>query len=430
VGRIGTALLGIAVNIMLARLLPHDAYGAYFLAFTAAFVGGTFAQLGLERTVVRLVASALGTDRPGRARAAVWITFQFGALGAMVFAGAFFIGLGDFMAKHLYHSSLVANVTVITGAWLVTMAFQSLFAETFRGFQRFWLATLFDGLLVDIFLVLVFGVLVISRAHPSLHVVIALSAGVTAATFLVATPLLVRRVRSLPRRGDDLRGREVFAIAWPLWVFNVTTFLVGTGSDILVVGAVRGQTTVAYYGAAARLVFFVGAPFIIVSQVVPPIIAELWAQGRKHQLEASLREISTIAAAPALVVLLAFVLFGGPIMAILYGGKFFAAGGAVLAILSVARMVAAATGSSGSALQMTGYQRSLMYLTMVIGAVSLTMGIVLGRTFGAIGVAVATATAQICQNLGQLFLAKKRLGIWTHMELSFRPFKELLGIGK
>ncbi len=425
-GKLGTTVLGLVVTGLLGRLLPPKELGAYFLVFGMAFFGGTISQLGMERAIVRLVSAAVGTGQPGRARRSVRIAFLAGAFGSLVVASVFVLGLGDFLAIHVYHSLLVSSVVVFAGGWIVTMAFQSLFAETFRGFQRFWLATLFDGLLVDVFSVAVFGLLFLLHAHLTLGEVVVLSAGATAATLLAAGWIMARRVRNLEGPGD-VAGREVFSIAWPLWVFNLTTFLVGTGVDVFVVAWRRGEAAVAFYGAASRLVFFVATPFIIVSQVVPPIIAELWAQGRKKELERSLREIATLAGIPAFLMLLAFLLFGGPIMALVWGRSFYRQGASVLAILSVARMVAVATGSSGSALQMTGFQKTMMVLTVCTGIFSVTMGIILVRLFGAVGVACATGTAQICQNLGQLFLARWRLGIWTHAELSLRPIKALFG---
>jgi O-antigen/teichoic acid export membrane protein len=94
----------------------------------------------------------------------------------------------------------------------------------------------------------------------------------------------------------------------------------------------------------------------------------------------------------------------------------------VLAILSSARLVAVVTGNSGVALQMTGYQRTMFYLTIFTGVCSLTAEIVFGNLYGLNGVAWSTAAAQIMQNLLQLGFAKRKLGIWTQAELSLRPF--------
>jgi O-antigen/teichoic acid export membrane protein len=113
-------------------------------------------------------------------------------------------------------------------------------------------------------------------------------------------------------------------------------------------------------------------------------------------------------------------------MTLVYGAGY-AAGAEVLAILSVARLFAVATGSSGVAMTMTGHQKTMMYITLSTGVLSLGLELAMVKPFGIVGVAVATCIAQILQNLLQLFYTKKRLGIWTHVEFSFRPVLELVG---
>jgi O-antigen/teichoic acid export membrane protein len=419
---IGTAAIG-----LLGRVLSPTDLGAYFLAFSLATFGGTISQLGMERAVVRFVAAALGVGEPGRARRSVKIVFISAAIGSLFVSGVFVIWLGDFLATNLFHSKALASVTVYVGAWIIAAAFQSLFAETFRSFQRFWLATIFNGVLVDLVCVGVFGTLYLSRGADSatLAQAIVVTVGAITVTLVVAAVILGRRYAALHGPGD-VRVREVVDVAWPLLGFNVATFVVGKGVDIWVVGALASQSDVALYGAAVKLVFYVATPFIIASQVVPPIIAELWAQGKKRQLERSLREISTLAGVPAAAVLVFFLVAGPWIMQFVYGRAFYREGAVVLAVLSIARLFAVVTGNSGAALQMTGFQRTMMYLTFFSGACSLAAEIVFGNLYGMIGVACSTAAAQILQNSLQLYYARKKLGIWTHAELSLRPFIALV----
>ena len=40
------------------------------------------------------------------------------------------------------------------------------------------------------------------------------------------------------------------------------------------------------------------------------------------------------------------------------------------------------------------------------------------------GVAVATSVAQVVQNVSQLLLAHRRLGIWTHVSFSWAEVRE------
>jgi O-antigen/teichoic acid export membrane protein len=112
-------------------------------------------------------------------------------------------------------------------------------------------------------------------------------------------------------------------------------------------------------------------------------------------------------------------------MEVVYG-PFFRQGATVLAILSVARLVAVWTGSSGATLMMTGHQRTMMTITVTTGVASLIAEILLAPTYGITGVAAATCAAQIMQNALQLTFARLRVGIWTHARFSLEPVRELL----
>jgi O-antigen/teichoic acid export membrane protein len=423
-GTAGATILGTAATGLIAHVLGKNSFGVYSLGFSIATIGGTLSQLGMERAVVRLVAAALGTELPGRARKTLRLVFTSALIGSAFLALLLVFGLGDFLATTLFHSEALAQVMQFVAIWVIAAAFQSLLAESFRAFQRFWLATLFNGLLFDVVAVFVFGWLYFQHRHITVANAILLTVGAITVSCVVAGVLLARRYATLHGPGD-IRFRELFDVAWPLLGFNMATFLVGTGVDLWVVGSLASKGDVALYAAASKLVFYVGTAFIIASQVVPPIIAELWAQGKKQQLEKALREVATLAGLPALIVLGVFVFAGSWVMTVVYGPAF-SAGAGVLAILSTARLVAVVTGNSGVALQMTGYQRTMFYLTIFTGVCSLAAEIIFGRMYGLIGVAWSTAAAQAMQNLLQLGFAKRKLGIWTQAELSLRPFFALV----
>ena len=95
------------------------------------------------------------------------------------------LGLGDFIAVHIYHSQAVAGVVGLAAAWVLVKSLLALTAETFRGFKRFWPATLYNGLAVDSVLVLAFGTMWIAGVRPSLREAVAVS--------VVATGVALRR---------------------------------------------------------------------------------------------------------------------------------------------------------------------------------------------------------------------------------------------
>jgi peptidoglycan biosynthesis protein MviN/MurJ (putative lipid II flippase) len=69
----------------------------------------------------------------------------------------------------------------------------------------------------------------------------------------------------------------------------------------------------------------------------------------------------------------------------------------------------------------------MMGITVTSGLLSLALGIALVIPFGIVGVAVGTAVAQVVQNTAQLFVARRRLGIWTHGASPIVVTRDLLG---
>jgi O-antigen/teichoic acid export membrane protein len=166
-------------------------------------------------------------------------------------------------------------------------------------------------------------------------------------------------------------------------------------------------------------------PFHIFRGVAPPLIAELHAQRRLGELERTVRSGATLAAIPSLAVLVVFMLFGSSVMEAVYG-PFYGQGASILAILSLGRLALVWTGSSGVALMMTGHHRAMMYITVVSGVLSVGGGILAAASYGALGIAATTAGAAILQNLLQLFLAKRYVGVWTHAYFGPRPLMRFL----
>jgi O-antigen/teichoic acid export membrane protein len=154
--------------------------------------------------------------------------------------------------------------------------------------------------------------------------------------------------------------------------------------------------------------------------VIPPIIAELYAQRKTRQLERAMRAGATFAGLPAFGVLLIFLLFGPWVLGTIFGPAY-RDGATILAILSIGRLYAIWTGAAGAALMMTGHERAMMTITLTCGALSVLVGIACAYLWGAIGIACSTASIQILQNSLQMAFVRRRLGIWTM--IYFSPFE-------
>jgi O-antigen/teichoic acid export membrane protein len=422
-GKFLAAFTGLASNVLLARLLSPQDLGVYFLAFSIVSFGAVLGSQGLNKAVVRLVAENVGLGRFGQARRAITLVVVLGAFGALG-VGLAYLPLGHVVGKDLFHSPALVAITGLVAGWMIVETLQQILIEIFRGFHDIRSATVFGGLVTSggLLTVVVFIASLVllwwNRDQVSLTTIMFLttmSGGISAA---LAGLLLRRRVSALPSEGADnrMRVKDVLYVSGPLLVTNLTLFVL-LQADLWILGMFRSQGEVAVYGAANRVVAPVTMPLLVINLVVPPLIAEMHAQGRMNELQRTMRAAATLAGIPAFLVLGVFVVAGAPILGWLFG-DYYRAGATVLALLSAGKLVSVWAGSCGLMLQMTGHQATMMWITIFTGLLMILGAVVVVGNYGATGVAAAAAASLALQNVLMLMFSKKRVGVWTHPTLS------------
>lgn len=434
-GRVGGATIGVVTNALLARVLSPSEFGAYFLALSIVSFGATVGALGLNKTTIRFVAESMGLGRPGRARKAILVVLGFGVLGSLGVSLAYWLVVGDLLGKYLFHSSVLVAVTGLTAGWMAISVMQEITAETFRGFHDVRMATLLGGLatggssggIVMRVLFVVCLVLVWSQgAGTDLRTVMLVCVGSGSVSLGLGALLLRSKLVSLGPKGADspVSPGEVLRDAAPILGISIATFVL-LSADIWILGALGSQTEVAVYGATSRLVVLVAMPLLVTNLVVPPIVAEMYSQGKTVELERTLRTFSTLAGAPSLLVLVAFILLGGPLLGLVYG-DYYQSGATVLVLLSAAKMVAVWSGSCGTVLQYTGHQAPMLWVSVLTSILFVIGALLVVRNYGALGVASVAAVTTILQNVTLVLVAKRMTGMWTHLSLSLSPLRKVL----
>lgn len=423
-GKMTTILAQLVSNALLARLLSPQDLGAYFLAFSIVSVGSVVGSLGLHQTIVRFVAESMGLDQPGRTRRAVILVLKIGTLGALG-AGVVYLLCGGVLGERLFHSPALAAVTGLVAGWVIVMALQLLLSEVFRGFNDIRSAAIFGGPATYVVLAACLSLLWLLKGQASLPIIIllAIASGFTSA--LIASWLLTRRLAHLPS-GDVQSGigfGEVLYVAGPLLVSSLALLALNQ-ADLWIMGAFRSQEEVAVYGAAARLVLLVSVPVFVINALVSPLIAEMYAQGRKEQLERVLRTIVALSTIPAFVMLVSLALFGSSVLGIIYG-DYYRQGAAVLTLLGVGYFANVWTGPCGTTLVMTGRHMTVMITTILSSLLAIAGALWLIQDYGGIGVASAMAATMTFQNILLLVLTKKQAGLWTHAGFSASSIRKV-----
>jgi O-antigen/teichoic acid export membrane protein len=439
-------MVGIVTTSVLTRLLTSTEVGDYLLAFSIISVGAVIGSLGLPKTVLRFVAESMTLGQPGRARRAIYTALGLGVLGALCISLAYLFIVGDLVSKYLFHSPALVAVIGLTAGWMAISALQEILAEAFRGFHDIRMATLFGGLATGgksaglIMRVMLLACLVViwaTSGQTDLRTVMLVSVGSGAASSLLAALFLRKRISSLDARGieNPVSAKETLRDAFPILLISLTSFILLSAADLWILGYFGSKEDVAVYGVASRLVAFISMPLLLTNLVLPPIIAEMYAQGRTSQLERTLRSFSTLSGVPSLLFLIVFMLLGGPILGLVYGAKLFPPGslaiheGAiVLVLLSAGKLAAVWAGSCGAVLQFTGHQGSMLRINLLTSPLFVIGALLLVRDYGPIGVASMTAAITVLQNAALVLVARRKTGMWTHVSLS--PSRLRKGLSK
>jgi O-antigen/teichoic acid export membrane protein len=436
-GRFGGAMVGILIASLLTFVISPKEVGAYNLALSIVSFGALLGALGLPKTVVRLVAENMGLNRSGRARRVIYTVLGLGIVGTLLTSLAYYLVIGDLIERRLLDSPLLVGLTGLIAGWIAIAIVQEITAETFRGFHDIRWATLLGGLatggksgglIMKVLLLGVLALLVVKGAGVDLRTVMLVSIGAGSVSVVLSCWLLYGKVSSLGSKATEeepVSTKEVLDDAVPFLAIAMSAFVL-QAADIWILGALDSTRAVAVYANASKLVTFVVMPLLVVNLVMPPIVAEMYAQGNTARLERTLRAFSTLAGVPSLLVLVGFMLLGGPILGLVYNQDIYSSDTAwlVLLILSAAKLVAVWSGSCGLVLQFTRHQASMLRVSLLTSPLFFVLAIPATMRYGPIGVAAAAALTTSLQNVIMVLLAKRKTGMWTHVSFSLSPFRK------
>jgi O-antigen/teichoic acid export membrane protein len=153
----------------------------------------------------------------------------------------------------------------------------------------------------------------------------------------------------------------------------------------------------------------------LVIAVAQSSVAELHGKKEIPKLERMIQGIAFVAAVPSGLMLLAFILFGGEILRVVYG-PFYTVGLVPLIILGAGNFLGQLLGPAGMVLMMTGKQKYAMIIVVATNLLSILMVILFVKPFGLNGVALAWGLGSVLYSAGMWLFAYKTLGIKTHVK--------------
>ncbi|WP_339138609.1 MAG: flippase [Candidatus Electrothrix sp. GW3-4] len=428
-GKVSALLMGLALSSLLARLLSPEDMGAYFLALNLATFFSIFSRIGLDNTLQRFVAEALGRDQPHIACAIIRKGLILTLIGALLVAVAVYLWVGPWVNQYLLTSERLGNSIGFVSVWLILLTFQYVFTAIFQAAQQIRIAVIINGLLTSSIATVFIAYYFLVKGQATLYQVLPWILVAGGFNILIAILTLINKKANSDKstkKDKSVGYARLAGHSWPLLINTVMVFIQGQ-SGLWVIGSFRSDAEVAAYGAAIRLVLLTSMTLMVVNTVLPPLIVHLHADNQKKRLEKVLRSTATIASIPSLAVLLCYIFFGGWMLETIFG-EYYRTGATVLMITSLAQAVNVLVGSCGYVLIMTGHNYVIMFISIASSIIALSGSLLLVQSYGSTGVAIGYTVAMFVQQLAMLLFARYRCGVWTHASFYdlWYPIKDAL----
>lgn len=421
---IGTRVISMATSIglngLLARLLPPDELGAYFLILSLVETLGTIVLFGMPQVAVKIIASSIATGDPGKAKAAVYKITSLATVSVVLASVLLNSGLGDWIAKNLLRSSIVIGQIKMVSMLLVTATLLKLIAEYFRGLHDIRHASIFSGTASSVVLLILMAGLWIFGGK-GLNQVMDLSLFASVIVLVVSASLFLPCFGKVPEK-RTISLKELMRDAWPIATMNIAVIASLQGA-LWMVSYTMTEQNVAVYGAVLRIVGLLTMTHGLLIAVAQSSMAELYAVKDRARLEKMARAMSTITFLVGLGALGILAAAGSQILELVFGG-YYQSGYELLLIIGGFYAVGIYFGASFNLLMMTGHIRSILWVVIVVMVLRFIMALYFSRWFGLAGIAVAWGIGGVIQNISAWMQVKNRLGLFCHADFDFKFIKE------
>ena len=401
--RAGGAGLKYLMEVLFARWLGTEAYGAFAYAYNWAQLLSIIAGLGLVTATLRFVPAYEVEESWGKLRGLVGWSQRM-TVGAGLLLASFGVGM-------LWVVSYEHRITLVFGlASTIPMALIAVQSSLMRGLKQMTAAFFGRYILWPVGSIAV--VFVLMRATETASGAIATGGGAIALTVIALGQTgLIRWVFPDPvwaAEPDQSLARRWFLVSVPLLLMSGFQVVVNR-ADVLMVGTLLGATEAGIYNAGARTARLLSFLLSAFNAIAAPMISEYWTQRDREGLEVLFTKVIQWVFWPSVVLAVGLFAFGGPILRI-FGPEFDVAWG-VLVLVGVGQLASAITGPVGYLMGLTGHERATAWVYGVSAGANVGLNLLLVPYLGLVGGATATMISVAFQNLWLAQMMRNRVGI-------------------
>jgi O-antigen/teichoic acid export membrane protein len=403
--RVGSALLALGSQVLLARWMGSFEFGIYIYVWTWVLMIGALSDVGLSSAARRFIPEYIELKSFDRLRGFLagsrWLAFAIAtAIGAVGALGVTLLAtwLDHFAVIPLY----LACVTIpIYGLVQVQAGIAQSYDWPNLALMPFYIWRQFA-------ITVLMGAIWLVGAPTSAVTAMIVAVVTTWAVTMGQLVLLNRRLKEKVPAGPKIyEAKTWFATSMPIFVVE-GFYLLLTYVDIIALEHFGSPHDVAVYYAGARILAIVAFVYFAIAGATTHKFTEYHVSGDRQRLAAFFNETIRWTFWPSLIACAAILALGRPLLSLF--GTGFESGYGVMFILAIGMMARAAVGPAERLLNMLGERKQCAAVYAIAFAINLTLCVILIPRIGIEGAAVATSTALLAESAMFFWVAKRRLG--------------------
>lgn len=416
-------IIGIALSYTFTLIVAHvygaETMGIYSLSITILSIGVLFGKLGMDTTLLRLVAEYRTKYNNNTIKYMYFKVMKVVIpISVIIAIGIYF--LSPLIAHYIFDKHYLTEYFQLASLGIVPFVLLSINRESIRGLKN----VMVYSLLTNISVVTIATVLLIYFSFINRDPIVPLFAQILAILIASVISLIYwfRELNKLSKKNISeyfIKYKEILVISIPMLI-TASMGLIISWTDTIMLGVFATDVEVGVYNVAMKMSMIISLSLVAINTIAAPKFAEFW--GRKDMLGLSkVAQQSTKLIFWTSFPLVVFTwIFPEWIMRIF--GKEFIVGSTSLILLSFSQLINAMTGSVTYILQMTGKQYIVQYIVFFSAIINILMNYFLIPIYGINGAAIASMASLIFWNVGAYIFVRSSLKIDT-LYLPFRSVR-------